>query len=200
MIQNFTALTAWFLFFTIIEHMGENELAASHIVRSIYMVLIIPVFGLGETTNSLTSNLLGSNNISSIWVMVKRTNWIGLGYCLLVQPLYYFTGDLLFSPFTDDPVLLALCHPTMQVVFAALFVFTSVIVGFRVISGAGKTQIGLFIELLTVFIYLLSAWYIAQLPDVDLYMVWMSEFIYFGVFISIVYPYLWWGPWKQSKV
>jgi len=200
MLQNFISLAAWFMFFSLIEHLGENELAASHIIRSIYMVLIIPVFGLGDTTNTLTGNLLGQGHSSYIFRLLKNMNIIGFIYCLLLQPLFYLFGEYFFLPFTSDSSIIEMGIPTMKVVFTALFIFTSIIVGFRVISGAGKTQIGLLIESITVAIYLVSAYYLANLPNVELYIVWTSEFIYFGVFILIIYPYLWWGNWKESKL
>jgi putative MATE family efflux protein len=200
MIQNFIALAAWFVFFTLIEHLGEKELAASHIIRSIYMVLIIPVFGLGDTINSLTGNLLGQGHSNSIFRLLKNTNIIGFLYCLALQPLFYIFGEQIFAPFTSDLQIIEMGLPTMKVVFSALFIFTSIIVGFRVISGAGKTMVGLAIESFTVVIYLLSAWYLAQLPEVELYVVWLSEFIYFGLFLLMVYPYLWWGNWKELKL
>ncbi|MGB0402602.1 MAG: MATE family efflux transporter [Salibacteraceae bacterium] len=200
MIQNFIALSGWFIFFSIIEHMGETELATSHIVRSIYMVLIIPVFGLGDATNSLTGNLMGENKSDKVWLLIKNAHLVGIGYCLLLQPLFYFWGEWLFMPFTDNPEVLLIGLPTMQVVFTVLFVFTSVIIGFRVISGAGKTGIGLIMESSTVFIYLICAWWISNLANVELYQVWTSEFIYFVLFLMMIFPYLKWGKWKETKV
>ncbi len=43
MLQYFISMAAWFTFFLIIEKLGEQELAASNIVRSAYMILMIPV-------------------------------------------------------------------------------------------------------------------------------------------------------------
>ncbi|NQY67206.1 MAG: MATE family efflux transporter, partial [Flavobacteriales bacterium] len=45
MVRNFISLTSWLIFFLIIEQIGERELAVSHIARSFYMVLIIPLWG-----------------------------------------------------------------------------------------------------------------------------------------------------------
>ena len=38
---------------------GQRELAIANIVRSIYIVMLIPVQALSTTTNSLVSNLIG---------------------------------------------------------------------------------------------------------------------------------------------
>ena len=43
----------------LIEHMGERPIAITIIVRSVYMLILIPVFGYGATANTLTSRLIG---------------------------------------------------------------------------------------------------------------------------------------------
>jgi Na+-driven multidrug efflux pump len=200
MIQHFIALLAWFSFFSIIEHLGEKELAASHIIRSIYMVLIIPVFGLGDTVNSLTGNLLGLQKPKLVITLLKKSLALGLVYCLILQPIIFLFPRKMILPFTLDEELIAMAIPSMRVVFTALFLFTVIIVGFRIISGAGKTWIGLGIEFLTIVVYLVSAWYLAHIPNVELWVVWTSEFIYFGIFLILVYWYLWKGKWRESQV
>lgn len=60
MIQYFLAMATWFVFFIAIERLGQRELAIANIVRSIYIVMLIPVQALSTTTNSLVSNLIGA--------------------------------------------------------------------------------------------------------------------------------------------
>lgn len=45
----------WYIFFMLIEHMGERPIAITIIVRSVYMLILIPVYGYGATANTLTS-------------------------------------------------------------------------------------------------------------------------------------------------
>jgi putative MATE family efflux protein len=61
MLQSFITLGSWYIFFSLIEGMGEEDLAVSHIIRSIYMVMMIPMFGLSTAANTITINLLGEN-------------------------------------------------------------------------------------------------------------------------------------------
>lgn len=60
MVQYFLAMATWFVFFIAIERLGQRELAIANIVRSIYIVMLIPVQALSTTTNSLVSNLIGA--------------------------------------------------------------------------------------------------------------------------------------------
>ncbi len=45
MLQNFLSLGVWFVFFLFVEKLGEQALAISNIIRSIYIVLMIPIWG-----------------------------------------------------------------------------------------------------------------------------------------------------------
>lgn len=200
MAQNFFSLASWFVFFSIIEHMGESELAASHIVRSIYMVLIIPVFGMGDTSNSLTSNLLGEGKPQLVIPMLKNIVLLSILIIVALQPIYYLFGESLFYAFTNNPVVVQLGDPVMQIVFTALFPFAIAIMGFRMITGAGKTLTSLIIEIITIIIYLSSAYWISHMSGVELYHVWLMEFVYFGFFCILVYSYIWKGNWRESKL
>ena len=74
MLQNFLAISSWFIFFMIIEKLGEKELAISHIIRSIYMVLMIPLFGFSSATNTLVSNLIGQKREYKVMTPVSYTH------------------------------------------------------------------------------------------------------------------------------
>ena len=60
MLQYFLSMATWFVFFVAVERLGQRELAIANIVRSIYVVLLIPVNSLATTTNSLVSNAIGA--------------------------------------------------------------------------------------------------------------------------------------------
>ena len=43
MVQYFLAMATWFVFFVAVERLGQRQLAIANIVRSIYVVMLIPV-------------------------------------------------------------------------------------------------------------------------------------------------------------
>ena len=60
----FIGVVSWFAFFVAIEHLGELELAATNVIRSISTLFFIIVNSLAATTGSLVSNLLGKATIN----------------------------------------------------------------------------------------------------------------------------------------
>ncbi|MEQ8908924.1 MAG: MATE family efflux transporter [Vicingaceae bacterium] len=198
MLQNFIALGAWLVFFMIVEQMGEKELAASHIVRSIYMVLMIPLFGFSSATSTLVSNLIGEGAISMVSTLVKRIMFLSLTCTLVFLPVILLFPDQMSGIYTNDPSLIKACRPVLYVISAAMFLFSVAYVSFSAVVGTGKTKISLLIEFISISIYLLGAYWIAVVSDASLPLAWMSEFIYFGLMGGLASLYLKFGNWKST--
>lgn len=88
MMQYFISLSAWFIFFMIIEKMGERSLAISNIIRSAYIVLMIPIFAFGSTANSLVSNVIGQGRPDQVIPVIKKVallNFILIGGVVVIS-------------------------------------------------------------------------------------------------------------------
>jgi Na+-driven multidrug efflux pump len=72
MLQMFISLTSWFIFFMIVEQMGERSLAISNIIRNAYMILMIPLMGFSSATNTLVSTLIGQGKHNEVFKMIKK--------------------------------------------------------------------------------------------------------------------------------
>jgi putative MATE family efflux protein len=72
MLQNFMAMGGWLTFFIIIEQSGERPLAVSNIIRSIYIMLMIPLWAFGTNTNSIVSNLMGEGKTELVIPAIRR--------------------------------------------------------------------------------------------------------------------------------
>ena len=66
MIQYFLSLSTWFLFFLLIEGIGETALAVSNIIRSFYMIFGIQTFALSSTASTLVSNSIGAGKSDEV--------------------------------------------------------------------------------------------------------------------------------------
>lgn len=200
MLQNFFSLVAWFAFFSIIEHLGEAELAVSHIIRSIYMVMIIPVFGLSGAANTLVSNLIGQGEISQVRPAVGRLVMLGLAAACVFVPFNLLIPEQLIGVFTTDPDLIKMAVPCLYMITASSFLFAASYIQFAAVSGTGNTRMALLIEFFSILLYLIFAWYIAMRIGVPVEIAWSSEFLYFGVMGTIAFAYLKYGKWAAVKV
>jgi putative MATE family efflux protein len=200
MLQNFLSLSSWFIFFMIIEKMGEEELAISHIIRSIYMVLMIPLFGFSSATNTLVSNLIGEGRSNEILAMIKKIIWMSLGFTFILSFISFFIPEYLTSFYTNDVGLISRTVETLHVINFTMFFFCISFILFNGVTGTGNTRTSMLIEATNIVIYLSSAYFIAIILKSSLPVVWASEFIYFGFLGLFSYLYLKYGNWKKKKI
>ena len=200
MLQNFIALGSWLAFFMIIEQIGEQELAVSHIVRSIYMVLMIPLFGFSSATSTLVSNLIGEGGKELVMKLVKRVIYLSLACTLLFLPFTIFFPLELARVYTNDLDLVAASESLLYVISASMLFFSVAYISFSAVTGTGKTTVSLLIEVISISIYLVGAYWIGVVSDFPLYLVWCSEFIYFGVMGTAALLYLKFGNWRLAQI
>jgi Na+-driven multidrug efflux pump len=200
MLQNAISIGAWFTFFIFVENLGERALAISQIIRGIYIFVMVPVFSLADATNTFVSNLMGEKQFDKIIPLILKSS--GLGF---VVNLVFFAGINLFPEFTlglftPDQDIIQEAIPTLRLTTVSMFMFTLAFMPFRGISGTGNTRTALIIESVSVFIYLIYTYYVAVIARMELYIVWSSEFVYFGMLMIISYLYLIYGNWKSRKI
>lgn len=200
MLQNFASLAAWLVFFMIIEQIGEEELAVSHIIRSIYMVMMIPMFGFSQATNTLVSNLIGKGRSQNVLTLVKKILFLSLACTTLFIPLNLFFPENILRIYTNDPNLIAASIPVLFVISASMLLFSVSYILFSAVSGTGKTIHSLFLELTSILIYLTGAYLLGVHFNFPVQIVWCSEFIYFGMMGILSYSYLKWGNWQNANV
>jgi len=92
MTQGLIAHGAWYLFFTMIESLGPAKLEVSHVVRNIYYIAFIPLYGFSATTKTFVSNLMGSNHAHLISSFLKKAISLNLFFLVL------FLHGLIFYP------------------------------------------------------------------------------------------------------
>lgn len=200
MLQNFLSLSSWFIFFMIIEKLGERELAISHIIRSIYMVLMIPLFGFSSATNTLVSNLIGQGNSDMVMTLIKRVIYMSLASTLIMFALTHIIPTQILGFYTDDESLIAASLSTLSVISFTMFFFSIAFILFNGVSGTGNTKTSLLIEFITISIYLYVTHYIAITLKMSLPYVWCTEFLYFGLLGGMSFIYLKWGNWRKVQI
>ncbi len=200
MFQYFFSFSAWFVFFLIIEKKGEIPLAASNIARSIYMLLMIPVWGLSVSVNTLVSNTIGEGKADMVIPLVKKVVVIALLCSIAIIIIPIIGTETIVSLYTNEKEVINETIPLIYVVCGALLVFSAAMIFFSALSGTGKTMTALRIEIVCIFLYLITAYLIAVVFNGSTPVTWLSEIIYFmliGLFSAI---FLYRGKWKQLEI
>lgn len=199
MIQNFISVAGWFLFFLFIEHTGERPLAISNIIRSLYMTLMIHVWALSSSVNTLVSNAIGAGRSDFVLPIIQKVNKFSMLITLGVILVSVSIPELLIRIYTDDKALIEGSLPAMYVVIGAVLPLALSANWFNGVSGTARTNVALWIELVCIAIYLAYVWLMTFRLDASLPIIWTSEYIYSIPLGAMSYLYLKYGKW-QNKI
>ena len=137
MLQYFLSIATWFMFFIAVEHLGQRELAVANIVRSIYVVMLIPVNSLATTTNTFVSNSIGAGAINQVMPTIRKICKLSLGIMVVFAAIVSLMPGWVVSVYTNDASLVAASVPSVYVIVLISIVceFSGTVNGYSLISA-----------------------------------------------------------------
>jgi putative MATE family efflux protein len=200
MLQNFISLSAWLTFFLFVEKIGESELAISNIIRSFYVVLMIPMWGFSSATNTLVSYLIGQGRREEVMSLIYKILVLCMGGVAAIVVAGFVVPEYALRIYTNDPNLIELARPVLYVVNVAALMLSGAFIFFNGVSGTGKTQVSFAIEVVVLLLYLVFNYFLVYIWQSPIEIVWMSEYLYAGLLGLLSYIYLRTGRWKGTVV
>ena len=200
MMQMFLSLAVWFVFFLLIEKLGESALAVSNIIRSILVVLLVPVWGFATATNTLVSYLIGDDRAEEVTGLLKKIILLCFIGVLIVVSTGLAFPRLLFEIYTNDMDLIEMGIPILYVISMGAVSLSFGFILFNGVSGTGKTNVSLLIEVIVLAIYLLFGYAMVYIFETGVTTVWFAETIYGTLLAILSFLYIRSGKWKSSKV
>ena len=200
MFQQVLALATWTLFFFMVEKIGATALKVSNVIRSFYMLAFVIVMGVGQTTRTYVSSLIAENR----QVDLRSTLWklIGinvLGVTLLCHGFVLYP-EFISSFFFDDPEKGIQLIKSLRVIFLSVIIFSFGSVWLNAIEGSGKTKVALAAEVVSILVYLLLVYQLTITHPQPIHIVWMSDYLYFGVLAALSGLFLAFGNWKHNTI
>ena len=200
MIQAFVAVSIWFLFFIAIEHLGEQPLAISNIVRSVSALLFVIASAFASAASSLVGNLMGENRTHEVIPVCRRI--VKMCYMLTIPILVLMAifPSLLLHIYTDDPALIDSSIASLWVMLSSYLFSIPGIILFNAISGTGNTRSALVIDLISLTIYAAYIGYISLYRHADVAVCWTGEHVYAIALLIISIIYLRRGKWMSKQI
>ncbi|HSH50835.1 MAG TPA: MATE family efflux transporter [Bacteroidales bacterium] len=200
MMQNFISFTGWFFFFLFVEKMGERPLAISNVIRSIYVVMLIPIWGFTSATNTLVSFLIGrerKDEVIPLILKILKICIVGVAGLVLLNMLF---PKVILSIYTNNQILIQEALPTLYVVSIAALFLTVGFVFFSGVSGTGMTRISFLIETSVMVFYVLYTYLMVNLKSPKIEFVWTVEIMYGSIIAIISFFYMRFGKWQDKKI
>lgn len=199
MVQNGITFSAWFIFFVSVEHLGEDELAITNVVRSISSFMFMFISAFGSICSSLISNLIGAGESAQVTSLCRKM--VKLCYCFVlpIGLLLAAFPELPLRIYTDDLELVARSVPSLWVMLSSYLIGVPAYIVFFSVSGTGNTQVAFKLELVSVFVYTLYILYVVMYLRADIAVCWTTEHVYDLMLLSAIW-YLWKGNWRLKKI
>lgn len=200
MVQYFLAMAIWFVFFMALERLGQRQLAVANIVRSVYVVFLIPVQALSTTANTLVSNLIGAGGSSGVITLlhkISRMSFLIMVVC--VGLCVAFPGSIL-SVYTNEEALLVESVSALYVVCGAMLIASLANVYFNGISGTGNTQAALVLEVFVQVFYALYIIVVGMVIQAPVDVCFTTEVIYYVLMLGSSLIYLKKAKWQNKKI
>ena len=199
MVQKLFSFSVWFIFFVLIEKMGETATGISSVTRSVYMILITPCFAFATTTNTLVSRIIGEGETGQVFPTINKV----LKNCLLctipivmmvaifpVQTAGIYTDDLNFAHLVV-PAIVVICGGTIFQCIGNAY--------FEAVSGTGNTTAALYLETIVLVFYILFIMAMTRLTT-RVELVWTAEILY-GLLLGILCSlYMKFASWHKKRI
>lgn len=199
--QAVVGLGSWFVFFGIVENLGERELAITNLIRMVYLVLSIPCWGFSSGINTMVSNFIGSNRRDAVMPIIWRTAKMCWVITMIISlPVVLFPEFILYPLLgSEDMSLITDARPIFYVLIGILFVFSIGGIYFNGLAGTGATLYGLKIQAACAIFYLIYIYVEVNYTSGGLVWAWASEIFYWILMLFLIVSYLQSRRWLKLK-
>ena len=200
MLQYFISLSTYFLLFVAVEHLGQRELAVANIVRSVYIVLLIPVNSLSTATNSFVSNSIGAGYKDQVIPIIRKIAGISLGIVAVCVFIACIFPSAILSIYTNDASLVQASIPSLYVISGALLIAAVANIVFNGVTGTGNTRSAFAMEVVTLIFYTLFIYVAGMRLHLPVAICFLTEVIYYSGLLLASVIYLKKAAWQNKKI
>ena len=161
---------------------------------------MIPVWGFATATNSLVSYLIGLKQQENVLPLIYKIVILCVGGVLFIVSVGMLFPDLIMRVYTNDAELIEMGKPVLKVVSVGALSLAVGFILFNGISGSGKTNVSLLIEIVVLGVYLTYTYVAISVFNVNITFAWMSEIVYGSLLSLFSFAYLRSGRWKETDI
>lgn len=200
--QAMVGLGSSFLFFGMIENLGERPLAITNLARIAYLVLSVPCWGFSSGINTMVSHYIGREKRQAVIPILWRTAWLCLGVTMLLAlPVILFPSYMLYPLLGDTRAeLLMEARPVFYVLGGIMMFFSVGSIFLNGLIGAGATAYALKIQFVTATLYLSIIYVAVETPTLGLTWAWAAEMVYWILILGVSLRFLYSKRWHGMQI
>lgn len=197
--QALVGLGSWFVFFSIVENLGERQLAITNLVRMVYLILSIPTWGFSTGVNTMVSNFIGQQKRQAVLPIIWKTAKISwMTTMVMTIPILLFPHEILYPLLGEqNAFLIDEARPVFYVLAGILTAFSIGGVYFNGLAGTGATYYGFKMQLVCAIGYLIYIYIEVNYTNGGLVWAWAAEMFYW---IAILLLSIWYIRSRQWHI
>ncbi|MDR0845143.1 MAG: MATE family efflux transporter, partial [Tannerella sp.] len=176
------------------------ELAIANIVRSVYVVMFIPVNSLATATNTLVSNTMGATKILEVIPLIRKISKISFGVMVCFATVLCLFPHAILSIYTNDPSLLSASVPSLYVIAAVSLICSVAVIVFNGLSGTGNTRPAFILEAGILVVYVLYLYIVGIRMRQPVHICYIVELVYFIGLLACCILYFRFARWDKKKI
>jgi putative MATE family efflux protein len=200
MMQYFISMSTFFLFFIVIERHGQHSLAIANIVRSIYVVMLIPINALSVAANTLVSNIIGEGKKDKVIPLIKRISGLTFIIMTFFSILLIVFAKPVLAIYTNSESLIVESAGSVYVIAIVIIINSISYTAFNGISGTGNTRSAFAIEIVVLIVYTFYIYLMGISYKFPVDICFTSEFIYSIGLLTGSILYLHFADWQKKKI
>jgi multidrug resistance protein, MATE family len=198
--QSVVGIGSWLIFFFLIENMGREALEISTLLRSVYMMFMIPSWGFGSGINTIVSNLIGKNQRDSVMRVINRTALLCFSITMICMVVLLIAPHWIFGIIATNSAIIEGAVPMLGVFGLILAFFSTGAIYFNGIIGTGATYQSLVMQVTASVFYLIYAVLVTKVFQVSLSVAWGGEALYWIITLVLAIWYLRSNRWASISV
>ena len=169
----------WASFFFFVERVGMMELKVSHLTRNAFMLAFVVCSGLGQTTRTVVSTLIGARRVDELLPTILKLASLSYGGVWLLTHGYILYPDWIASHFFEPSPGRQAMVATLGTAFVALQFYALSSILISVLQGSGFTRPVFFIEFISVGLYVFVAYAVTLVWPQPIDVIWRADWLYF---------------------
>jgi putative MATE family efflux protein len=199
-VQFLFSIGGWQIFFFWVEHLGNKELAASQIIRSMFGFIWVGIWAFSAASNNMVSNIIGQGKSKEVMYLVRKIATLSFMYAFSICFLVFLFSDCFIGIYRNDPAIISIAKPAMYVVLGSTIIMSCSTVLFNAVVGTGNTIVNLSMEIASIIFYLLYCYFVIEKMKLSLTWAWGSEYVYWVSLLVISFIYLKSKRWQGKDV
>jgi Na+-driven multidrug efflux pump len=199
-LQFIISVVAWEFFYLSMEHYGKRELAISSLMRTIFGFFGCFTWAFASAATAMISNVIGQGKKEEVIPLTWKITKLAVGFAALMFLLLNIFPQTFFAIFGQDAAFLSEAIPVVRIVSSALLFMAVGGIWVNAVVGTGNTRITLLSEAIAIIFYCSFVYAATEIYHWPVYVVWMSEWVYWSSLFVVSFIYMQKGNWRKKII